>query len=54
MSDAALVSFDRLVAEHQREIARLNTHSFPLGEIDAAFAAASDKKSGAVKVTVHP
>ncbi|HXX46705.1 MAG TPA: alcohol dehydrogenase catalytic domain-containing protein [Myxococcota bacterium] len=36
------------------EIAPLQTHRFALAQLDAAFAAAGDKHSGAIKVTVLP
>jgi threonine dehydrogenase-like Zn-dependent dehydrogenase len=32
----------------------MNTHGVPLDEIERAFAVASDKKGGTVKVTVLP
>jgi threonine dehydrogenase-like Zn-dependent dehydrogenase len=42
-----------LDAERER-LAALLTHSVPLGEIERAFALASDKASGAIKVSVLP
>ena len=37
------------------QVAPMITHHFPLGKIKRAFAAANDKrKSGAIKVLVHP
>jgi threonine dehydrogenase-like Zn-dependent dehydrogenase len=44
-------AIELLSAERER-LARLLTHQRPLGEIEAAFALASDKRAGAVKVTV--
>jgi 2-desacetyl-2-hydroxyethyl bacteriochlorophyllide A dehydrogenase len=43
-----------LVAANCDALAATNTHGVPLDEIERAFALASDKKSGAVKVTVLP
>ena len=43
------------LVDRQRELlARLVTHSVPLGEVERGFAIASDKKAGAVKVSVLP
>lgn len=44
---------DLLVAERERA-ARLLTHAVPLAEVERAFAIASDKKTGAIKVSVVP
>jgi threonine dehydrogenase-like Zn-dependent dehydrogenase len=43
-----------LVSTRRDALAVLATHAVPLDEIDRAFALASDKKAGAVKVTVLP
>jgi threonine dehydrogenase-like Zn-dependent dehydrogenase len=43
-----------LVSIHRDSLSALNTHSVPLGDIDRALAVASDKKAGAVKVSVLP
>jgi threonine dehydrogenase-like Zn-dependent dehydrogenase len=43
-----------LLATHARELAMLQTHVFPLRAIEAAFRAASDKRSGALKVVLEP
>ncbi len=43
-----------LVSRHRDSLSELNTHSVPLGDIDRALAVASDKKTGAVKVSVVP
>jgi threonine dehydrogenase-like Zn-dependent dehydrogenase len=37
---------------YRSELALLQTHQFPLAELHAAFAAADDKRSQAIKVTV--
>ncbi|UCE87829.1 MAG: zinc-binding dehydrogenase, partial [Deltaproteobacteria bacterium] len=42
----------RILDEHREGLGRLTTHQVPLEEIERAFALASDKKAGAVKVTV--
>jgi 2-desacetyl-2-hydroxyethyl bacteriochlorophyllide A dehydrogenase len=42
----------RLVAGHRSALAHLTTHAVPLDAVDRGFALASDKKSGAVKVSV--
>lgn len=42
----------RLVASHRGTLAHLLTHTVPLDEVGRGFALASDKKSGAVKVSV--
>jgi threonine dehydrogenase-like Zn-dependent dehydrogenase len=44
----------RLVASRREALAPLLTHGVALGEASRAFALASDKKSGAVKVSVLP
>jgi len=44
----------RRVPRYQRELTLLQTHQFPLAELPAAFAAAADKSTRAVKVTVLP
>ena len=43
-----------LVDTERESLAHLTTHQFPLTEVERAFEIASDKKSGAVKVTVCP
>lgn len=43
-----------LLPRYAAEIAPLQTHRFGLGELEAAFRAASDKHTGAIKVTVLP
>ncbi len=43
-----------LLAKYEDRVAPLITHRFPLERADEAFAAALDKKSGAIKVTVFP
>jgi threonine dehydrogenase-like Zn-dependent dehydrogenase len=43
-----------LVSEHRNSLQPLITHSVPLDDVARAFALASDKKAGAVKVTVLP
>lgn len=48
--DAALAILDR---ERERA-ARLLTHAFPFAEVERAYATASDKKAGAIKVTLVP
>jgi (R,R)-butanediol dehydrogenase/meso-butanediol dehydrogenase/diacetyl reductase len=42
------------VVRYASELALLQTHQFPLAELEAAFACAADKRSAAVKVTVLP
>jgi threonine dehydrogenase-like Zn-dependent dehydrogenase len=42
-----------LLATHAAELAPLQTHRFPLRETAAAFRAAADKRSGALKVVVE-
>lgn len=42
-----------LLAPHAAELAALQTHRFPLREIDAAFRAAADKRSGTLKVVLE-
>jgi threonine dehydrogenase-like Zn-dependent dehydrogenase len=44
----------RLVHDERELLASFVTHQFPLEEIDAAFETATNKKAGAVKVTVRP
>jgi L-iditol 2-dehydrogenase len=44
----------RLIQDEREQLAGFVTHQFPLEEIDAAFATATNKKAGAVKVTVRP
>jgi threonine dehydrogenase-like Zn-dependent dehydrogenase len=44
----------RLVDERREALAGITTHAVSLDEIGKAFALASDKKVGAVKVTVFP
>lgn len=43
-----------LISERREALAGVTSHGVPLEEIDRAFQIASDKKSGAVKVTVLP
>lgn len=43
-----------LTGRYQHELAALTTHRFPLAQVEDAFAAALDKASGAIKVTVVP
>ncbi|MFI5316690.1 MAG: zinc-binding dehydrogenase [Myxococcota bacterium] len=43
-----------LLPRYARELAPLLTHRFALGELESAFRCASDKQSGAIKVTVVP
>ncbi|MDB4433171.1 alcohol dehydrogenase catalytic domain-containing protein [bacterium] len=52
--DADFETAIRLVDEGREALAAVTTHAVPLGEIGKAFALASDKKVGAVKVTVFP
>ena len=44
----------RMVEEQREAAAILATHQFPLGDVDKAFAAAADRRSGAVKISIHP
>jgi threonine dehydrogenase-like Zn-dependent dehydrogenase len=44
----------RLTARWRDELAGLTTHQLPLDEVGDAFATASDKRSGAIKVTLRP
>jgi threonine dehydrogenase-like Zn-dependent dehydrogenase len=44
----------RLIASHRGALARVVTHAVPLDEVQRGFALASDKQSGAVKVSVLP
>jgi threonine dehydrogenase-like Zn-dependent dehydrogenase len=43
-----------LLRKHREQLNALVTHRFPLSEINAAFDAARDKKSGSIKVHVIP
>ena len=43
-----------LLPRYQEEIKILPTHQFPLTSIKEAFECATDKKSGAIKVTLLP
>jgi threonine dehydrogenase-like Zn-dependent dehydrogenase len=43
-----------LLRKHQREFTALVTHRFPLEEINRAFEAAGDKRSGSIKVHILP
>lgn len=43
-----------LIGRYRDELAVFRTHHFALGEVGDAFAAAADKTSGALKVTVLP
>ena len=43
-----------IVASRRDVLAEMNTHGLPLEQVERAFAVASDKKSGAIKVTVLP
>jgi threonine dehydrogenase-like Zn-dependent dehydrogenase len=57
LDGSARADFDDAVSlvEGQRELlARLVTHSVPLDEVERGFEIASDKKAGAVKVSVLP
>ncbi|MGI8925835.1 MAG: zinc-dependent alcohol dehydrogenase [Tepidiformaceae bacterium] len=47
------IGVDRL-ARYREDLPRFATHSFPLAEANDAFAAAADKASGALKVTIRP
>lgn len=42
-----------LLPRHRAEIERLQTHRYALRDVESAFAAAADKKSGAIKVRVQ-
>ena len=56
-SDNAASEFASAVAILPRlraELSLLQTHEFPLGLVEEAFACAADKQSGAIKVTVVP
>ena len=44
----------QMLPRYASELALLQTHQFSLAELPSAFAAAADKASGAVKVTVLP
>jgi len=44
----------QLIEQRQVDVARLVTHEFSLNNVEAAFATASDKTSGAIKVMVRP
>ena len=52
IGDFALAT--RLVDRHASAIAPLVTHRFPLADVAKAYAAAADKRSGAVKVQIVP
>jgi L-iditol 2-dehydrogenase len=44
-----------MIIDRERErLERLLTHSYPFADVDRAFAAASDKRAGAIKVTLVP
>ena len=43
-----------LLPRYAAEIAPLQTHRFALEQLESAFTAASDKHSGAIKVTIEP
>ena len=43
-----------LLPRFREELNALQTHQFPLAEIDRAFATADDKQSGSIKVTLIP
>ena len=43
-----------LVDTERESLAHLTTHQLPLSEVDRAFAIASDKRSGALKVSICP
>jgi threonine dehydrogenase-like Zn-dependent dehydrogenase len=44
----------RLTGRWRDELSALTTHQFPLDEVTSAFAAAGDKSTGAIKVTLTP
>jgi 2-desacetyl-2-hydroxyethyl bacteriochlorophyllide A dehydrogenase len=44
----------RLTGRWRAELGALTTHQFPLHEVSSAFTAASDKTTGAIKVTLTP
>ncbi|MEY2571323.1 MAG: 2-deoxy-scyllo-inosamine dehydrogenase [Acidimicrobiaceae bacterium] len=44
----------RLTGRWRDELSALTTHQFPLDEVASAFAAAGDKSTGAIKVTLTP
>ncbi len=44
----------QLLAEHRTRLRPLTTHTFSLDRISEGFAAASDKNSGAIKVSIAP
>jgi threonine dehydrogenase-like Zn-dependent dehydrogenase len=44
----------RLTGRWTDELDALATHQFPLDDVAAAFATASDKTTGAIKVTLTP
>jgi 2-desacetyl-2-hydroxyethyl bacteriochlorophyllide A dehydrogenase len=44
----------RIVESERGRLARLTTHQFSLHDAAAAFAAAVDRRSGAVKITIQP
>ena len=43
-----------LLRRHASELAALVTHRFRLEEVNSAFAAAGDKRSGSIKVHIVP
>ncbi len=43
-----------LLPRYTNELASLQTHRFPLARVAEGFATAADKKSRAIKVTIHP
>lgn len=43
-----------LLPRYRSEIEALQTHRFPLSSLEQAFECASDKQSGAIKVTIEP
>jgi threonine dehydrogenase-like Zn-dependent dehydrogenase len=44
----------RLTARWREELGALTTHQFALDDVTSAFETASDKSSGAIKVTLQP
>ena len=43
-----------LMPRYAEEMQSLQTHRFPLESLEDAFACASDKRSGVIKVTIEP
>ena len=43
-----------LLAAHRDELRALVTHHFPLDQVNQAFSTAADKKTGSIKVHLHP